>query len=210
MLPRCNMRSAEPARPTGLFAGMLHRIAVMASLTGALAACGESRPPWADGATVRNERPADAGPQDLSNLPARLLALHNRERAAVATPSLAWDAGLAAAAGPYAEALARRGRLAHSPAESRPGQGENLWMGTRGAYSLEEMVDAWAAEKRLFQPGTFPEVSDSGHWQDVAHYTQMIWRGTARIGCAVRSSAGADVLVCRYVPPGNVAGQRVP
>lgn len=190
----------------------MRALAVMTPLAmvAALGGCGESRPPWADGAVVRNERPADAAPQDLSNLPARLLALHNRERAAAGVPALAWDSALAEASADYAAELARRGRLAHSPVSSRPGQGENLWMGTRGAYGLEEMVGGWAAERRLFEPGAFPNVSDSGHWRDVAHYTQMIWRGTTRVGCAIRSSARADVLVCRYAPPGNVVGQPVP
>ena len=62
----------------------------------ALSACSSSRPPWADGAMIQTVRPADAGPQDLSNLQGRLLALHNRERAAVGVPALRWDARLAA------------------------------------------------------------------------------------------------------------------
>ena len=175
-----------------------------------LSACGGgSRPPWAEGAVVREQRPADAAPQDLRDLERRLLALHNRERAAVGTPPLTWDAGLAAAAAAYGPELARRGRLAHSPPEARPGQGENLWMGTRGAYSPEEMVGSWVEEKRLFRPGVFPDVSTSGHWSDVAHFTQMIWRSTTRLGCALHRSARADFLICRYAPPGNVVGQRV-
>ena len=175
-----------------------------------VAACGESRPPWAEGAMVRNERPANAPPADLRNADARLLSLHNHERVAAGTPLLTWDSQLAAAAAAYAPELARRGQLAHSPPQARPGQGENLWMGTRGAYSLEEMVGSWAAERRLFTPGVFPEVSRSGHWSDVAHYTQMIWRSTGRLGCAVHSSARWDFLVCRYAAPGNVVGERVP
>ena len=159
---------------------------------------------------VREPRPADAARQDLRNIETRLLALHNRERRAVGTPALAWDPGLASAAAAYGPALARRGSLAHSPAEARPGQGENLWMGTRGAYSVEEMADGWAEEKRLFRPGTFPDVSSSGHWGDVAHYTQMIWRSTALVGCAVHRSERWDFLICRYAPPGNFVGQRVP
>jgi hypothetical protein len=174
------------------------------------AACGGSRPPWADGAMVRTERPSEAGTQDLGRLGPRLLALHNRERAAVGAPPLAWDPQLAAAAAAYGPELARRGRLAHSPAESRAGQGENLWMGTRGAYSVEEMAGGWAEERRLFRPGTFPQVSSSGHWEDVAHYTQMIWTGTSRLGCAVHSSERWDFLICRYAPPGNVVGRAVP
>ena len=83
-------------------------------------------------------------------------------------------------------------------------------MGTRGAYALEEMAGSWAAEKRLLRAGAFPNVSTSGHWQDVAHYTQMIWRSTTRVGCALHRSDRADFLICRYAPAGNVVGQRVP
>ena len=159
---------------------------------------------------VREERSASARPQDLSRLESRLLALHNRERSATGAAPLVWDPALAAAARAYGPALARRGRLAHSPASARPGQGENLWMGTRGAYALEEMAGSWADEKSLLRPGTFPDVSASGHWQDVAHYTQMIWRSTTRLGCALHPAERADFLICRYAPAGNVVGQRVP
>ena len=174
-----------------------------------LPACGDSRPPWAEGAIVREQRPRGAIRQDLGNLEARLLSYHNRERAAVGVPPLAWDAGLASAAAAYGPALARRGRLAHSAQATRPGQGENLWMGTRGAYSLDEMIGSWAEEKRLFRPGVFPEVSSSGHWSDVAHYSQMVWRSTARVGCAIHRSRRWDFLICRYAPAGNVVGRSV-
>ncbi|MGZ8283438.1 MAG: CAP domain-containing protein [Allosphingosinicella sp.] len=172
-----------------------------------LAGCGTSRPPWADGAIVETERPPGAPPQHLGNLPARLLALHNRERAAFGATPLEWDDGLARAAAAYGPELARQGRLIHSSPERRPGQGENLWMGTRDAYSLEEMIGSWAAEKSLFKPGYFPDVSESGHWSDVAHYTQMVWPGTSRVGCAVHKAERWDYLICEYAPTGNVAGQ---
>ena len=140
----------------------------------------------------------------------RLLALHNAERAQAGAPPLSWDESLAAAAASYGPRLARLGRLAHSPQSTRAGQGENLWMGTHGAYRLDEMVGSWAGERRLFRPGAFPDVSASGNWRDVAHYTQMVWRGTTRLGCAVHETREWDYLICRYSPPGNVVGQRVP
>ena len=174
-----------------------------------LPACGDARPPWAEGAIVREARPRSEAPQDLTNLQARLLSLHNRERTAVGVPPLAWDPMLADAAAGYGPQLARRGRLAHSAPATRPGQGENLWMGTRGAYQLEEMIGSWTEEKSLLRPGVFPEVSSSGHWSDVAHYTQMVWRTTTRVGCALHRSRRWDFLICRYAPPGNVVGQRV-
>lgn len=176
----------------------------------AVTGCAADRPVWADGAEVRTVRPVGAGPQDLSNISERILAIHNRERSALGLPPLGWDAGLAAAAAAYGPQLAQLPALAHSPRETRQGQGENLWRGTAGAFSLGEIVGSWAEERRLFRPGTFPDVSTSGQWSDVAHYTQMIWPGTAQVGCAFHRAQRWDYLICRYSPPGNVTGQRVP
>jgi hypothetical protein len=150
--------------------------------------------------TVNARYPASAG---------GLLYAHNAERSAVGAAPLAWDPRLAAAADAYALQLARTRRWGHSPAHQRAGQGENLWMGTRGAFSTGAMVADWASEKRMFRPGVFPNVSRSASWQDVGHYTQIVWPATTRVGCSVRSSAHWDYLVCRYAAPGNVMGQRV-
>ena len=144
------------------------------------------------------------------SLAERLLAAHNRERAAVGAPPLQWDPGLAAAASTYGPELARLGRLAHSPRETRPGQRENLAMGWAETTSPEQLVDMWAEEKKLFHPGAFPEVSRTGRWLDVAHYTQMIWKGTTRVGCAIHQERGWSYLICRYSPPGNIDGRPVP
>lgn len=153
--------------------------------------------------------PAVAQTPVLDPLSARLLAAHNRERTAVRVPPLQWDPALAASAASYGPAIAAAGRLQHSPRLSRPGQRENLWMGTRGAFSPEQMIGTWAAEKRVFRPGIYPAVSTTGNWLHVSHYTAMIWRTTRRVGCAIYSSASWDFLICRYTPPGNVDGRPV-
>ncbi len=158
-----------------------------------------------------SEAPSSFAPRsNMSNLPVRLLALHNFERERAGVPPLIWDPQLAAAAASYGPALASLPQLAHSPRQSRPGQGENLWMGTAGAYSPEAMVGSWAEERRLFRPGIFPNVATNGQWQDVAHYTQMIWRTTTRVGCALHRTSRWDYLICRYSPAGNVDRQPVP
>ena len=127
----------------------------------------------------------------------------------VGVPPLAWDPQLARSAASYGPALAAAGRLIHSPRASRPGQRENLAMAQRGTLSPEQMVGFWATEKRVFVRGVFPRVSRTGSWLDVAHYTQMVWRSTTRVGCAIHSSRGWDYLICRYSPPGNVDGRVV-
>lgn len=145
-----------------------------------------------------------AAPRGEAGFEMSLLAAHNAERARFGSPAMVWDAGLAAAARAYAGELAALGMLRHAPKAARPGQGENLWIGTRGAYPVSAMAGSWASEQRLFRPGRFPDVSRSGNWADVGHYTQMVWPTSGRLGCGLASSARWDVLVCRYAPAGNV------
>jgi hypothetical protein len=150
-----------------------------------------------------------AYPAAPRGIEARLLALHNAERARVGAPALQWDPALAAAAASYGPVLERLGRLEHSPRASRPGQRENLWYGTRGVYSPDQMVGSWIAERAHFRPGIFPNVSRTGNWLDVSHYTQLIWRTTTHVGCALHRGGRYDFLICRYSPPGNKDGKHV-
>lgn len=139
---------------------------------------------------------------------ARILGVHNRERAGLGLAPLGWDPGLARSAQAWADHLAATGGFAHAPDNARSPQGENLWAGTRGRFPVEAMVDGWAQEKRWFKPGRFPDNSTTGQWADVGHYTQMVWRQTRAVGCAVAAGAWDDVLVCRYSAAGNWMGER--
>ena len=72
------------------------------------------------------------------------------------------------------------------------------------------MLSGWLEEKSDFVPGLFPDVSLSGDWQFIAHYSQMLWPGTTDLGCGVASGSGFDWLVCPYYDPGgNKDGQLV-
>ena len=143
------------------------------------------------------------------NLRDQVMLSQNRERTALGLSELVWDPLLVEAARTYAADLAATDKWQHSQPESRVGQGENLWMGTRGAFSVDDMVDGWLAERSMFRAGTFPSVSTTGKWEDVGHYTQIIWHGNRRVGCSIGSSAKFDYLVCRYAEPGNVMGEPV-
>jgi len=155
--------------------------------------------------------PAIAAANNIaSQFPARILAAHNEVRARAGVAPLAWDPALANAAAGYAVQLALTNSFQHSDRRARPGTGENLWMGTRGYYDYEAMVRGWSSEQRDFVPGIFPAVSRSGNWENVGHYTQMVWPTTTRVGCAVASNARNDYLVCRYSPAGNIDGRPVP
>jgi hypothetical protein len=152
---------------------------------------------------------AAAAQSFAASVPGRILAAHNGERARAGVPALVWDDALGTAAASYATHMAMTGRFAHSDRSLRRGTGENLWMGTHGAFSVEAMVGGWASEKRFFRAGMFPNVSRTGDWEDVGHYTQMIWPTTQRVGCALASTPRVDYLVCRYAGAGNIDGRAV-
>ena len=149
-----------------------------------------------------------SAPRGDALLRAAMIRAHDEARRSAGVAPLAWDATLVADARGYAQQLARTGKFAHS-AEPRGAvpEGENLWTGTRGAYAYAEMAGHWVAERRFYRVGVTPDFSSTGKWQDVAHYTQIIWRRTTRFGCAMASNATDDYLVCRYTPPGNVVGE---
>ncbi len=152
---------------------------------------------------------APGQPLVATSFAARVLAAHNRARHDVGLDPLAWDEALAVGAGQYAAYLARTGTFDHSPRSSRPGVGENLWMGTRGAYAPEQMIGGWLSEKAAFVPGIFPNVSRTGNWMHVSHYTAIIWPTTTRVGCGLAAGRSGDYLVCRYSPKGNQDGKPV-
>lgn len=143
------------------------------------------------------------------SFPQRILQAHNATRAEVGVAPLQWDNQLGSEAAQYAVQLALSRNFAHSAAAARKGAGENLWMGTRGAFSVELMVARWQNERAQFMNGIFPNIARVGSWHDVGHYTQMVWPGTRRVGCALAANESTEYLVCRYFPAGNVMGTMV-
>ena len=195
----------------------------MALITMPVAACAQSSGPPSSQATLVDDRvwvepaseqarslrqviPADDG-RPSNDLERRLLEAHNVERARVRAGFLIWSEVLEVEAREWAEDLIASDRFAHDP---RPhGHGENLWMGWGDrVFQPEDMVGGWIAERRLYRAGVFPNVSRTGDWVAVGHYTQLIWRGTTHVGCAVAARGDRSILACRYSPPGNVDGQR--
>jgi Cysteine-rich secretory protein family len=137
---------------------------------------------------------------------AAMLDRHNAFRSALQLAPLEWSPALASDALVYARHLADIDKGEHDP-NATGKEGENLWWGTTNAFSYGFMVDTWGGEKKSFREGVFPDcrVNRSAV---VGHYTQIVWRNTQAVGCALVSNAHNDYLVCRYSPPGNVIGQK--
>ncbi|KAJ3699100.1 hypothetical protein LUZ61_002805 [Rhynchospora tenuis] len=101
---------------------------------------------------------------------------HNVARAALGLKPLKWDAHVASYAQWYANQ--RRGdcQLRHSNGP----YGENLFWGSGvGGWTPAQAVAAWVAEKPQYDYYTNSCNGMCGH------YTQIVWRNTRRLGCAM-------------------------
>jgi Cysteine-rich secretory protein family len=168
-------------------------------------------PMAAHGEPVELEQPKVTAPmRGADMLRAAILKTHNEDRGRLKLAPLIWDDALAKDANIWAIDLAKRNVFEHfTPNDAKKAQGENLWMGTRDGFAFEEMTGMWRDEAKLARDGVFPHVSTTQDWRDVAHFTQMVWPTTQRVGCALASNAEDDFLVCRYFPAGNRIGDRI-
>jgi hypothetical protein len=150
---------------------------------------------------------------------AALLA-HNQYRCMHGVPNLVWDEKIAE----QAQLLVDKGLFRHSTAASRmytdeggstkkadQYKGENLWMCTKDhtfQEGLKFAVNSWYSEIEFTDKGLVG-ADGQGNEGIVAHYTQVVWAKTTRVGCAV-GKMGRDwnrgegtFVACQYGPGGN-------
>lgn len=152
-----------------------------------------------------------ANPATLDADARAILALHNRERMRLDQPPLVWNRTLAEHAARYARQIAAEGVARHdrTPFRRRV-MGENLWHNPGRPLALTAGIEQMLAERIWFKPGVYPDISTTGDWAAPGHYTQIIWPTTRAIGCAAAQGWRGTMLVCRYSPPGNKDGVRLP
>ena len=137
-----------------------------------------------------------------------MVSAHNSIRNALQLRPLEWSDVLAQSAYTWTlELIKNECRMQH---ESGIPYGENIYISwttnsTQKALldSPSEVVKRWSSE-----------VSDYDYIKNTCrgnakcgHYTQIVWRNTRKVGCAVQTCTTAtritDVWVCRYDPAGN-------
>lgn len=148
---------------------------------------------------------------------AAFVQAHNDARSGSLSPApeppllpVTWDPTLAEVAFAYASRCegADKVLIDHNPQSTddyraRGGMdyvGENIWATSGDAYSAAEVVGAWMSEAPDFD---YANNTSSGV---TGHYTQVVWRGTERIGCAwvqCPEFQFPGVVLCNYAPGGN-------
>jgi hypothetical protein len=145
-----------------------------------------------------------------------ILAVHNRERAAVGVAPLVWSDKLAADAQVWADHMATTGQIGHDTEHlATLGEGESIAGYFHGECTwhlpsradmvcthspIGESPENWVTEK----PKYHGEIVTADNYLVFGHYTQMVWKNTKEIGCGFAGSS----LVCRYSPPGNHFGEK--
>ncbi|CAL4885681.1 unnamed protein product [Urochloa decumbens] len=131
----------------------------------------------------------------------QFLSQQNAARASMGLPPLVWDERVASYARWYAQS--RRGdcALVHS---SGP-YGENLFWGSGTGWAPAQAVGAWLSERPRYDYW-----SNSCYGGMCGHYTQIVWRNTRRVGCAMVTcyNGRGTFITCNYDPPGNYVGVR--
>ncbi|KAJ7044656.1 CAP domain-containing protein [Mycena alexandri] len=128
------------------------------------------------------------------------LAAHNSIRAGHGAVDLSWNKTLADAASSWASSC----QLKHSDGTLLDGPyGENIVAAT-GHFPIANAMQQFVLDEAEYDPST-PTYN---------HFTQVVWKHTTQLGCAVSQCSGifpnsdgpASYYVCLYDPPGNVIG----
>lgn len=128
---------------------------------------------------------------------ADLLAGHNKERIDLKLNPMVWDCALAN----MAQDWASKSLYEHRDTSF----GENMFVSSETAATIDSVLERWRAE--------------AANWNNTAgtcatgktctHYTQMVWRATAKFGCGINRNATGKwkaVLVCNYDPSSKSSG----
>jgi len=110
---------------------------------------------------------------------------------------LRWSAQLADAAQERVDAIAKACKF-------KPGDhsyGENLWSGSAGKFETKKVVDSWYGEGRRYS------YKRAAYARGAARFTQMVWKGSSRYGCATATCKRTTYWICLYDPAGNVDGE---
>ena len=169
---------------------------------------------------------AASAPLSTDSMASAAVSRHNdHRRNHTDTPDVTWDADLAATA----QDVANMCNWTHVTTVNGGGYGQNYGASPSGS-TIEDAIEMWYAETNLFlssyygqsspaNRGCTPDGKGGYTCPEYGHFTQVIWKGSTKIGCAIADcsggyDAGTDgktptgtsdpvFQVCNYSPAGK-------
>jgi pathogenesis-related protein 1 len=127
---------------------------------------------------------------------------HNIYRRELKIPDLVWDDSLAAYAQEWATNLQKRKcAMVHRSSNKF---GENLAWSGGWKMNPNDVVKMWYDEVAFYNYSS----NSCQKGKVCGHYTQVVWKNSKRLGCAMASCKNSEIWVCNYDPPGNYVGQK--
>ncbi|XP_065065301.1 uncharacterized protein LOC135691380 [Rhopilema esculentum] len=123
---------------------------------------------------------------------------HNRYRNIHSASPLLLNSRMSKESQWYADNLARKGSVNHSPLKSRPGIGESiekLCTKSNGIPTASQVVKKWYEE--VCNPGY--NFKRDGKQVGTGHFTQIVWKDTKALGIGLAASKSEDGHICSYV-----------
>lgn len=135
-----------------------------------------------------------------------MLNAHNDYRARHGAPPLTLDATVSAWAQEWANTIASSKNVAH---RSNNKYGENLHMSWSSDTSRQlggaPVVQAWYDEIKDYDFDN-PD-SNMANFSRFGYFTQVVWKGSKRIGIGAACNGSTAYVVANYDPAGNTVGQ---
>ncbi|KAH1136776.1 hypothetical protein AAZX31_10G044800 [Glycine max] len=127
------------------------------------------------------------------------LHAHNWIRKQYNLPEYTWDEKLASYARGYLMQRYEDCKLVHSNSN----YGENVFWGKKLHWSPSDATYYWYQEKQWYN---FQTLSCAPPPKACGHFTQVVWRDSQRIGCALQHCHNPSLgmlIACEYDPAGN-------
>ncbi|ESW16492.1 hypothetical protein PHAVU_007G161200 [Phaseolus vulgaris] len=127
------------------------------------------------------------------------LHAHNWIRKQYHLPAYAWDENLASYARGYLMQRYEDCRLIHSNSK----YGENIFWGKKRTWNPSDATYYWYQENQWYD---FKTLTCAPPPKSCGHFTQVVWRDSNRVGCALQNCHKSDMgmlMACEYDPPGN-------
>jgi uncharacterized protein YkwD len=145
---------------------------------------------------------------------------HNAHRANHSAPALEWDDTIAATA----LKIAMSCNYAHDVTTDGGGYGQNIAAGCPGDNVTSVITDLFYNNEAgnfngLYGQATPSNINDESAFDGWGHFTQIVWKGTTKVGCATYDCSSSGGLkgtggnvapfftVCNYKSAGNFLGE---